>query len=509
MLNKISTQVSSVSGIIKNQSRGKRIAWIGAIALIIVAAVAGTIYYRQGSPSSQTATDQPQTQTAVIRQGDLAVYASGTGTLIAQSEASFGFDTSGQVTRVNVQVGDVVESGQVLAELNSESATLAYQQARRTMDELTSPASIATAKQTLATAQDDLVTTRTALQYLVSPAVQIWTERLADAQAALAQAEAEAAANPSDEAKQKVKDAQDAVTLAQANLASANKDYPSYLKATFTETETNPRTGEEKVVYYVDETGKRYTNMYAPYQTEIDSAQAAYDLAKATVEETQIYLAALNGEEIPEGATGSSLSTYINANENLVAAQEELDYTKLTAPISGTLMSLDLNLGDYVSSGSAIATISDLTHPSLEIYMDESDWLYINVGNPVEVTFDILPSRTFSGKIIQVDPGLYSGDFGTSVVRAIVNLDAVDESFNLPLGTSASVEVTGGSARGAILVPIEALNQDGDQYFVYVQENGTFTKRVVEIGLQDTLYAEVTSGLKAGEVVATNYTETK
>jgi membrane fusion protein, macrolide-specific efflux system len=146
MLNKISTQVSSVSGILKNQSRGKKIAWIGAIALIIVAAVAGFIYYRQGSSSSQTATDQPQTQTAVIRQGDLAVYASGTGTLIAQSEASFGFDTSGQVTRVNVQVGDVVESGQVLAELNSESATLAYQQAKRTMDELTSPASIATAK---------------------------------------------------------------------------------------------------------------------------------------------------------------------------------------------------------------------------------------------------------------------------------------------------------------------------------------------------------------------------
>ena len=58
-------------------------------------------------------------------------------------------------------------------------------------------------------------------------------------------------------------------------------------------------------------------------------------------------------------------------------------------------MTLDLNMGDYVTSGSAIAKISDLTHPSLEIYMDESDWLYIKVGNQVEVTFDILPSRTF------------------------------------------------------------------------------------------------------------------
>jgi len=172
-------------------------------------------------------------------------------------------------------------------------------------------------------------------------------------------------------------------------------------------------------------------------------------------------------------------------------------------------MSFDLNVGDYVSSGSAIATASDLTHPSLEIYMDESDWLYINTGNEVEVTFDILPSRSFTGKITQVDPGLYSGDFGTSVVRALVNLDAVDESFNLPLGTSASVEVIGGNAQNAVLVPLEALNQEGDKYYVYVMENGSFTRRAIEIGIQDTLYAEVLSGLEPGEVVATDYTETK
>jgi HlyD family secretion protein len=507
MSNKITAQISSISENFKNQSRGKRIAWIGAIALIIVAVVGGFIYYRQVYLPAQTTTDQTQMQTAVIRTGDLTIYASGNGTLIAQSEASFGFDTSGQVTKVDAQVGDVVEAGQVLAELNSASATLAYQQAQRSMDELTSPAAIATAQQAVATAQDDLVTSRKYLQYLISPAVQIWQERLADALEALAQAQAEAAANPSDEANKKVQEAQNAVTLAQANLAVAKKDYPGYIKATFTETETL-RNGEEKVIYYVDATGKRYTNVYTPSQTDIDSAQAAYDLANATLKEAETYLAALNGEEIPESATGSSLSTFITAKENLLSAQDEIESTKLTAPISGTVMTFDLNVGDYVSSGTAIATISDLAHPSLEIYMDESDWPNVKVDNQVEVTFDILPNRTFTGKIIQVDPGLYS-DNGTSVVRAIVSLANVDKSFNLPLGTSASVEVTGGSAKNAILVPLEALNQKGDQYTVYVVENGTLTERVVEVGLQDSLYAEVTSGLKAGEVVAINYTGAK
>jgi multidrug efflux pump subunit AcrA (membrane-fusion protein) len=338
--------------------------------------------------------------------------------------------------------------------------------------------------------------------------VLTWREHLTDAEIALAQAQAEAKANPSDAANKKVQDAQAAVTLAQNNLAVVESDYPAYIKATFTETVTDPRTGQAKVVYYVDAAGKRYTNVYVPSDTAIASAQAAYDLAKATVNETENYLAALNGDAIPDGATGALLGTFIAAKENLTAADTALKNTQLTAPISGTVMTLTLNAGDYVSSGAAIATISDLTHPSLEVFLDETDWNNVRVGNSAEVSFDILAKRTFTGKVVQVDPGLYSLN-GTSVVRAIVTLDSVDASFNLPLGTSGSVDVIGGRATNVILVPIEALNQNGSQYFVYVMENGVPTKRVVEIGIQDTLYAEVTSGLKSGDVVATNYTEPK
>jgi HlyD family secretion protein len=501
-------KMSTLAQNFKKLTLFQKILWVGVIALIIIGG-SGFAYYRLAYLPAQTAAaNETQIQTAVIRQGDLVIYASGSGTLIAQSEASFGFETSGQVTKVNVQVGDVVESGQILAELNSDSATLAYQQAKRALDELTSPAAIATAQQAVATAQDTLSTSREDLAYLISPAVLTWRERLADAETELALAQAEATANPSAEASQKVQEAQAAVTLAQANLAVAEKDFPAYIKATFTETVTNPRTGEEKIVYYVDETGKRYTNVFVPSETAVASAQAAYDLAKATVKEAETYLAALNGEEIPEGATGASLGTFIAAQENLLAAQTELENTQLKAPIAGTIMSLTLNAGDYVSSGSAIATISDLTQPSLEVFLDETDWNNIRTGNEAEVSFDILANRTFTGKVAQVDPGLYSLN-GTSVVRAIVTLDSVDTSFNLPLGTSGSVDVIGGRATNAILVPIEALNQNGSQYFVYVMENGVPTKRVVEIGIQDTLYAEVTSGLKSGDVVATNYTEPK
>ena len=53
------------------------------------------------------------------------------------------------------------------------------------------------------------------------------------------------------------------------------------------------------------------------------------------------------------------------------------------------------------------------------------------------------------------------------------------------------------------------MNQSGGQYTVYVMKNGVPTEQSVKVGLQDTLYAEILSGLQPGDVVAINYTVTK
>jgi macrolide-specific efflux system membrane fusion protein len=142
------------------------------LTLILLAAFGGGLYLRGLSQPPQTiAADESELKTAIARQGDLILYASGSGTLIALSETSFGFNTSGQVTQLNIKVGDVVEAGQVLAELDNASATLTYQRAQRTLNEMTSPAAIAIAQDSVATAEYNVATTREDLQYLISPAV--------------------------------------------------------------------------------------------------------------------------------------------------------------------------------------------------------------------------------------------------------------------------------------------------------------------------------------------------
>ncbi len=83
-------------------------------------------------------------------------------------------------------------------------------------------------------------------------------------------------------------------------------------------------------------------------------------------------------------------------------------------------------------------------------------------------------------------------------------------SYDLPAGAAASVDVIGGRAENAVLVPVEALHEIGDgQYTIFVMQNGKLRLREVQVGLQDLTKAEIISGLNAGDIVTTGVVETK
>lgn len=475
------------------------------IGIIVVLAVlgGGGAYAYSAWFAPEEVVDEPTMQTATVRQGDLTLYATGSGELIAATDATFGFDASGQVTVLNVSVGDMVEAGDVLAEIDDTDAQLAYQDAVRALNELISPSSIASAKQAVAEAELSLIDAKDYLGYLISPSVLTWEEKVTEAQNALLAAKAENDA-------EKIAAAEATLETAEGKLAWAQNDYYVYVDETFAETETNDRTGEEKIVWYYDEKGNKYKNLLIPSDLDIAQARAAYDLWKATLQEDEWYLALLQGEEIPENATGSQLAILETAQTNVDNALANIEATRLVAPISGMIISLDANIGDQVSSNTNVITIADISEAYLDIYLDESDWGMIAVDYPVEVIFDVLPDKTFTGVVESVDPALYT-ESNTSVVRATVRLDAASYGgTHLPIGSAAAVEVIGGEAKNAILVPIEALKEASPgQYTVFVMVDGKPKLRVVEIGLQDLFYAEVISGLEPGDVVTTGIMETE
>ncbi|MDK1119338.1 MAG: efflux RND transporter periplasmic adaptor subunit [Anaerolineae bacterium] len=470
----------------------KRTVWIILVVVVLVS-LGGIAYYQILYKPAQQQTDEPSLQTATVRRGDIVLYASGSGTLAPAAEASFGFGVSGQVKEVYVNVGDVVEAGQLLAELDNITQEIQYTQAKRELAEMTSPFALATAEQAIAVALLEVDSAYGHLAYLISPEVLHWEEEIAKVEQELAAARKEAETSPSTEPDQKVQELEAKLDLFKEKL-DGNWIYyeEQYVPDNFT---LKDRA-----------TGKKYVSY--PSDASIAQARAEYALTKATVIEAEYYLAALKGEEVPEDATGSNLTEMENAQLSQQSAENNLNATRLIAPFSGTIMSLDFVVGDSVGT-SAVLIIADLSQKYLEIFLDETDWGNIAVSYDAEVIFDALPNQVFTGKVTQVDPGLYTSE-NTSVVRGLVLLDETSDGLNLPIGTGAAVDIIGGRADNAILVPVDSLRETSPgEYAIFVIEDDKPKLRMVEIGLKDLFSAEVLSGLEPGEVVSTGLVDTE
>jgi len=465
----------------------------------------GGIYYVKGYSTNRTAAQSSTVQTAVAGRGNLVISASGTGTLIPNSDATFGFKTSGQVTRINVKIGDQVEAGQTLAQLDNTLAQMNYSEAGQALQELYSAASIATVQKEIATAQDTEYYAHEWLKYLLSPEVIEAEENLAIAQQKLVEAQAEAKASPSDAANQTVKEKEQAIVFLTDKLTQAQTYYENtYLPETFGVYENvgSRRHPKQVLATYIDpKTGEELPEIDTPSADDIATARNNLAQAQQTIKEGKEYLEVLKSGSIPEGATGSKLTTLYEAQLAVDKAKAALDETELIAPISGTVTSLGLSVGQQVDT-SAVITIAQLSQPYvLDAYIDESDWGTAKAGNKVTVTFDLLPEKTFQGTVTLVYPELYTS-FEASLIHLTVQLDQ-SLSQDLPAGTGVTVDILGSEARDVVLVPVGALHESDGAHYVNVMQNGQKVKRTVEIGLKNASYVEVKSGLEVGETVVT------
>ncbi|MGA2503221.1 MAG: efflux RND transporter periplasmic adaptor subunit [Anaerolineales bacterium] len=457
----------------------KKFFWIGLFVVVIAGIVAGTyVFLHPAQTAASTSTGT--LQTAIARQGDLVLQASGTGYLVAASESTVAFDVAGKISALDVKLGDTVEKGQLLAQLDDTSALTALDDAKQSLLELTSPEAVANAELAVTSAQSDVINA----QYVLNNQLYWKNDSLIQEEYA-------------------------GFVIAKANLDRAQAAYD---KAEVGEYINNANEAQAYQTLYAAtqayNTAQYYYSLYSqkPTERQVNQAQASLDLANATLTNAKNYLAALTGGEVPEDATGSSLATLRQAQRTVQTAQENLDATKLYAPISGVVMTLDAKVGDSVSG--TIMTIDDLSQADIQFYMDASDWTNVKVGYVVSVSFDSLPNQTFSGKVTEVMPGLVSTQ-GSTMVEGIAQLDDSVADIGLPVGVDAGIDVISGQAKNAVLVPVEALHELPDgSYTVFIMKNGTPTLTVVEVGLQSDTYAEIASGVAVGDVVTTGIVET-
>lgn len=501
------------------------------LTLLFVLAIAGTVagyaYYQTQTVAAQTPEEVETAQTAQVRVGDLVLSATGAGSSVAATQLDLAFQSSGIVTEILVKVGGTVEAGDVIARLDTteaqEAVTLAEQNLLISETELAQLQTGASAEE-IAAAQADLTSAQASLADL-----QQGTDanEVASAQASLASAEASLAdlqagpdANAMAQADATLEQA--AIALQQAQAAYDQVAWKNDLAASQEALDLQAATITYNAAQsaYDASTAGATASEIASAEAQVASARASlnslYDTTSAAdvaSSEAQVLTAQLALDELTGGTDASELTiAQISVEQNQIAltqAQRALEQMVLVAPVGGTVLAINADVGE--SSGTdAFVSLADLSQPLVEIYMDESDLDKVAVGDEAQVTFDAFPDTVVAGTVVQIDPQLVV-ESNVTTVHAMVKLseNPFENIASLPLGMNATVDVIAGRAEDALLVPVEALREvSPNEYAVFVQEGETLVLREVEVGLQDFTYAEITSGLSAGDVVSTGIIET-
>ena len=461
--------------------------WIGIGILIVMLVGIPTIAYLVAFNEPSRSNDaEEELRTAIVRQGDLVLFASGSGSLVPGREVDLRFGANGPVAELNVRVDDVVDAGDILAvagdreqlEAAVASGELALLEAQEAFEAIFEGADLTAAETLLAlgNAKDELEDAQRTWQYQQEGyRASSTTIRAAEAELALAKEamdKTEGNANkfsPGDpDDAQAYKDFAAAQQRYWSALANLNwyTGYP-------TETQQNLLDGEVALA-----------------EAQLAEAQAAYDLVIDGPDPTEIRMAELK---------------VAKAEAELAVSLRNFKESVIVAPFAGTILEVTAEVGDTVSG--PFITLADLSLPHLEVFLDETDADKFAIGYEAEVIFDALPDDIFTGRVIQVDPSLNTQG-GVSTVQGLVQLDmgAID---GLLIGMNAAVDVVGGRVEGVPLVPVEALRELGPgEFAVFVLRDGEPRLRPVEVGLMDFTFAEIISGLEVGETITTGIVET-
>jgi HlyD family secretion protein len=227
-------------------------------------------------------------------------------------------------------------------------------------------------------------------------------------------------------------------------------------------------------------------------QSEFDDLRNARDLARVELK--------------------SSEEAVRRADAILGEARDQFSKTDIRSPISGVIVALPIKVGETAIAstnafaGAQLMKIADTSAIQAELKVDEADIAKIAVGQDVNVYAASYPDMAIKGKVEQIALAPTLENQGRSY--EVTALLEAPRDIALRSGMSARADIFLGDGGSKLAVPVEAVGIDVDEdkkatRYVWVDRDGQARKVVVEVGMSDDTWEEITSGLKAGDRVIT------
>ena len=471
---------------------------IVAVLAVIIAAVMFTLQKRVRDRFDGR---EAEVLTYAASRGTISTTVSGSGSLAEVDLEQLEIPAGVEIKEVIAERDDIVEAGDVLATVDMASVMTTLSDLQEQLDELDDEISDAKGD-TVGNAVTAGISGRVKVLYASrgDSVVNVMAEKGALAILSLdgymaADIETDALASG------------DAITVLRADGSKISGKVDSAMNgmATILVTDNGPEVDEEITVISPDgtEVGKAKLYIHNPlavtgYAGTISSVNTSLDAR--VYSSSRLF-------SLKDTSSSANYDTLLRQRTDL---EEELMEVltiyrdgAMLAPFSGKVSSVD-----YSDDNTAVLlTMGPNEEMSVTISVDETDILSLEVGQEVDVTVSSVSEDTLSGTVTEISREATTSS-NVTVYSAVVTLDKTEGM--LP-GMTADVDVKIEGVENAIIIPVDALHQTSAISYVYTSydaENQTYGGMVeVTVGMQNSNYAEIVSGLEEGDIVY--YTETE
>lgn len=229
------------------------------------------------------------------------------------------------------------------------------------------------------------------------------------------------------------------------------------------------------------------------------SAQAQLEAARNTYNRSQNLLPrkviSQESFERAEAEYKAARATVARVKAQVDIAEQRLAKTEITAPFSGLISARTVELGQTLAPGTPVMGVVDLSEMRVKVYVAERDYVGVDQSDPVSVTVEAYPGRTFKGRIdvigVKADP-----QTNTFAVEVLVD----NPELVLKAGLSARMRIVTNVIKDAILIPQSTVlyREDRREVFVAAADN-TAQPRTVTLGRNKGSDVEILDGLKPGD----------
>jgi len=295
--------------------------------------------------------------------------------------------------------------------------------------------------------------------------------------------------------------AQAQIKAAQANLAAT--------KNSGTQEEILTLNAQLAKTRAARDTAQRNLDALKRLQQQGAASEGEVRQAETTLQNTQADLNLLEQKQKDRYSQPELASTEAQAAQAQAAyesAQDALSRSSVRAPFDGIVYSLPVKSGAFVQVGDMLLQVADLSHVLVRAFVDEPDVGRLQMGQKVEVTWDAVPGRVWTGAVNSV-PSTVKRSGNRNVGETTCLIDNKD--LRLLPNINVGVTIVVAAHNHVLTLQRDALHIEDNKPFVFRIIDNRLKRQAIEFSLQNLTRVEITSGLSEGDAVAMPAEETK